>query len=99
MSHPDADVLREVLTWLELPAEALHTDATHSYAAGSVALRQLWAWRKELRTSRHLRSAPGRGTVAGRGGTGPHRSHGPGLISTKHEEAPEPPAQFRGLFV
>ena len=51
VSHPDAGVLREVLTWLELPAEALHTDATHSYATGSVALRQLWAWRKELRTA------------------------------------------------
>lgn len=51
VSHPDAGVLREVLTWLELPAETLHTDATHSYATGSVALRQLWAWRKELRTA------------------------------------------------
>ena len=51
VSHPDAGVLREVLTWLELPAEALHTDATHSYATGSVALRQLWTWRKELRAA------------------------------------------------
>ena len=51
VSHPDAGVLREVLTWLELPAESLHTDATHSYATGSVALQQLWTWRKELRTA------------------------------------------------
>ncbi|MGY3091370.1 homoserine dehydrogenase [Hymenobacter sp. UYAg731] len=51
VSHADASVLREVLTWLELPAEALATDALHPYATGPVALRQLWAWRKELRTA------------------------------------------------
>ena len=51
VSHPDAGVLREVLTWLELPAEALQTDAAHPYATGPVALQQLWAWRKELRAA------------------------------------------------
>jgi len=48
--HPDAGVLREVLTWLELPPEALQTDAHGPYATGTVALQQLWAWRKELRS-------------------------------------------------
>ncbi|GAB3586780.1 homoserine dehydrogenase [Hymenobacter daeguensis] len=51
VSHPDASVLREVLTWLELPAEALHTDAHGAYAAGAVAVQQLWSWRKELRSN------------------------------------------------
>jgi homoserine dehydrogenase len=51
VSHPDAGVLREVLTWLELPADALQNDASHPYATGPVALLQLWAWRKELRTA------------------------------------------------
>ena len=51
VSHPDAGVLREVLTWLELPAEALHTDAPSPYATGPVAIQQLWAWRKELRAA------------------------------------------------
>ena len=49
VSHPDAGVLREVLTWLELPAEALRTDAAGTYAEGPVAVQQLWSWRKELR--------------------------------------------------
>ena len=48
--HPDAGVLREVLTWLELPAEALQLDATGgAYATGLVPLAQLRAWRQELR--------------------------------------------------
>jgi homoserine dehydrogenase len=51
VSHPDASVLREVLTWLELPAEALHTDAHGAFATGPVAVQQLWSWRKELRTN------------------------------------------------
>ena len=51
VSHPDVGVLREVLTWLELPANALQPDAPHPYATGPVALRQLWAWRKELRAA------------------------------------------------
>ncbi|MDO7854497.1 homoserine dehydrogenase [Hymenobacter convexus] len=48
--HPDAGVLREVLTWLELPPEALHTDAHGSFATGAVPVQQLWAWRQELRS-------------------------------------------------
>jgi homoserine dehydrogenase len=52
VSHPDAGVLREVLTWLELPAEALHpTKVGGAYATGPVAVQQLWAWRKELRAN------------------------------------------------
>lgn len=51
LRHPDAGVLREVLTWLELPAEALQTDANGPYATGPVALQQLWAWRRELRAN------------------------------------------------
>lgn len=51
VSHPDASVLREVLTWLELPTEALHTDAHGAYASATVAVQQLWAWRKELRAN------------------------------------------------
>jgi homoserine dehydrogenase len=52
VSHPDAGVLREVLTWLELPAEALHsTEAGGAYATGPVAVQQLWSWRKELRAN------------------------------------------------
>ncbi|GAA3956742.1 homoserine dehydrogenase [Hymenobacter antarcticus] len=49
--HADAGVLREVLTWLEMPAEALRTDAEGAYATGPVTLQQLWAWRKELRAN------------------------------------------------
>ncbi|MDO7847828.1 homoserine dehydrogenase [Hymenobacter sp. M29] len=48
--HPDAGVLREVLTWLELPAEAVQTDVHGSFATGAVPVQQLWAWRKELRS-------------------------------------------------
>ncbi len=52
VSHPDASVLREVLTWLELPAEALQTDELDgAYATGAVAVQQLWSWRKELRAN------------------------------------------------
>ncbi|MFC6222622.1 homoserine dehydrogenase [Hymenobacter artigasi] len=51
LRHADVGVLREVLTWLELPAEALQTDANGPYATGPVALQQLWAWRQELRTN------------------------------------------------
>ncbi|MBH8570534.1 homoserine dehydrogenase [Microvirga sp. STS02] len=51
VSHPDAGVLREVLTWLELPPDALHPDSAYPYATGPVALQQLWAWRKELRAA------------------------------------------------
>ena len=52
VSHPDAGVLREVLTWLELPAEALRPDnAGGAHATGPVALQQLWSWRKELRAN------------------------------------------------
>jgi homoserine dehydrogenase len=51
VSHRDASVLREVLTWLELPAEALHTDAHGAFATGPVAVQQLWSWRKELRAN------------------------------------------------
>ena len=50
LRHPDAGVLREVLTWLELPAEALQTDTQGSFATGTVPVQQLWAWRKELRS-------------------------------------------------
>ena len=49
--HVDAGVLREVLTWLELSPDALQTDAHGAYATGTVALQQLWAWRKELRSA------------------------------------------------
>ncbi|WP_210520063.1 homoserine dehydrogenase [Hymenobacter terricola] len=49
--HADAGVLREALTWLELPAKALQTDAHGAFATGPVAVQQLWAWRKELRTA------------------------------------------------
>ena len=51
LRHPDDDVLREVLTWLELPAEARRTDAAGSYATGPVPLAQLLAWRVELRAT------------------------------------------------
>jgi homoserine dehydrogenase len=49
--HADAGVLREVLTWLELSPDALQTDVHGAYATGTVALQQLWAWRKELRSA------------------------------------------------
>ena len=52
VSHPDASVLREVLTWLELPAEALQAqEASGAYATGAVAVQQLLSWRKELRAN------------------------------------------------
>ena len=48
--HADAGVLREVLTWLELPATALRTDGHGRYATGAVPLLRLRQWRDELRT-------------------------------------------------
>ena len=51
LRHPDAGVLREVLTWLELPAEALRTDDAGSYATGPVPLLRLLQWRDELRAN------------------------------------------------
>ncbi|WP_201987594.1 homoserine dehydrogenase [Hymenobacter rubidus] len=49
LRHADEGVLREVLTWLELPADAIQHDGYGPYATGVVALQQLFAWRKELR--------------------------------------------------
>lgn len=49
LRHADAGVLREVLTWLELPAEALHSDDAGGYATGPVPLLRLLQWRDELR--------------------------------------------------
>ncbi|MDB5267266.1 MAG: hypothetical protein JWP58_306 [Hymenobacter sp.] len=51
LRHPDAGVLREVLTWLELPATALRTDVHGVYATGPVPLLRLRQWRNELRTA------------------------------------------------
>ena len=50
LRHADANVLREVLTWLELPATALRTDGHGRYATGAVPLLRLRQWRDELRT-------------------------------------------------
>ena len=51
LRHADAGTLREVLTWLELPAEALHADDAGSYATGPVPLLRLLQWRDELRAN------------------------------------------------
>jgi homoserine dehydrogenase len=51
LRHADAGVLREVLTWLELPATALRTDVHGVYATGSVPLLRLLQWRDELRAN------------------------------------------------
>lgn len=51
LRHPDAGVLREVLTWLELPATALRTDVHGVHAAGVVPLLRLQQWRDELRAN------------------------------------------------
>ena len=51
LRHPDAGTLREVLTWLELPAEALHADEYGPYATGTVPLLRLLQWRGELRAN------------------------------------------------
>ncbi|MBF9143185.1 homoserine dehydrogenase [Hymenobacter properus] len=65
VSHPDAGVLREVLTWLELPAEALRlTEAGGAYATGPVAVQQLWAWRQELRANGVFVARAGEARVA-----------------------------------
>ena len=46
LRHADAEVLREALRWLELPAEA-----NRRYATGVVAVATLLAWRDELRAA------------------------------------------------
>ncbi|GAB3859976.1 homoserine dehydrogenase [Hymenobacter terrigena] len=51
LRHPDVGVLREVLTWLELPATALRTDVHGVYATGPVPLLRLRQWRDELRAA------------------------------------------------
>ena len=51
LRHPDVGVLREVLTWLELPATALRTDVHGTYASGAVPLLRLLQWRDELRAA------------------------------------------------
>ena len=51
LRHPDTGVLREVLTWLELPATALRTDVHGVYATGAVPLLRLLQWRAELRAA------------------------------------------------
>ena len=51
LRHADVSVLREVLTWLELPATALRTDAHGVHATGAVPLLRLQQWRSELRTA------------------------------------------------
>ena len=51
LRHADAGTLREVLTWLELPATALRTDVHGTYATGTVPLLRLLQWRDELRAS------------------------------------------------
>ena len=51
LRHADAGTLREVLTWLELPATALRTDVHGTYATGTVPLLRLLQWRDELRAA------------------------------------------------
>ncbi|GAA4031647.1 homoserine dehydrogenase [Hymenobacter glaciei] len=51
LRHADAGVLREVLTWLEMPATALHTDVHGVHASGVVPLLRLLQWRDELRAN------------------------------------------------
>ncbi len=51
LRHADVGVLREVLTWLELPAAALRTDVHGVYATGVVPLLRLVQWRDELRAA------------------------------------------------
>ena len=51
LRHPDVGALREVLTWLELPATALRTDGHGTYASGAVPLLRLMQWRDELRAA------------------------------------------------
>ena len=51
LRHPDVGTLREVLTWLELPATALRTDVHGVYATGAVPLLRLLQWRDELRAA------------------------------------------------
>ena len=51
LRHADAGVLREVLTWLELPAEAQESDDAGGYATGPVPLLRLLQWRDELRAN------------------------------------------------
>lgn len=51
LRHADPGVLREVLTWLELPATALRTDVHGVYATGPVPLLRLLQWRDELRAN------------------------------------------------
>ena len=51
LRHVDPGVLREVLTWLELPAEALESDDAGGYATGPVPLLRLLQWRDELRAN------------------------------------------------
>ncbi|MCI1190147.1 homoserine dehydrogenase [Hymenobacter sp. DH14] len=51
LRHADVGALREVLTWLELPATALRTDVHGVYATGAVPLLRLAQWRDELRAN------------------------------------------------
>ena len=51
LRHTDVGVLREVLTWLELPANSLRTDVHGVYATGQVPLLRLRQWRDELRAA------------------------------------------------
>ena len=51
LRHADPGTLREVLTWLELPASALHSDEAGSYATGTVPLLRLQQWRDQLRAA------------------------------------------------
>ena len=51
LRHADPGVLREVLTWLELPATALRTDVHGVHALGAVPLLRLAQWRDELRAN------------------------------------------------
>jgi homoserine dehydrogenase len=51
LRHADPGVLREVLTWLELPATAIRIDVHGVHALGAVPLLRLAQWRDELRAN------------------------------------------------
>ncbi|MBD2770107.1 homoserine dehydrogenase [Hymenobacter sp. BT664] len=51
LRHADAAILREALTWLQLPAGALLIDADGPQATGTVSIQVLWTWRQELRAA------------------------------------------------
>lgn len=64
LRHADPGVLREVLTWLELPATALRADDAGSYATGTVPVLRLVQWRDELRANAVFVARRGEARVA-----------------------------------